>query len=164
MKLANALLAGALALASLGAQATTITVDNAWHSFTFGDVGSSWDQTFDFTISGPTLLKITDAYLSGDQFAVFNFATLLGNTSIPTSIGVSNADYDYTFSNPTWSSASYLLAAGTYSISGTAIASPFGSGGAAIQLAAAVPEPETYAMTLAGLGLLGFAARRRKQA
>ena len=29
--------------------------------------------------------------------------------------------------------------------------------------AATVPEPETYAMMLAGLGLLGFAARRRKQ-
>lgn len=29
---------------------------------------------------------------------------------------------------------------------------------------AAIPEPETYAMLLAGLGLLGFAARRRKQA
>lgn len=27
----------------------------------------------------------------------------------------------------------------------------------------AVPEPETYAMLLAGLGLLGFAARRRQQ-
>ena len=29
--------------------------------------------------------------------------------------------------------------------------------------AATVPEPETYAMMLAGLGLLGFVARRRKQ-
>ncbi|MYM26426.1 PEPxxWA-CTERM sorting domain-containing protein [Duganella sp. FT135W] len=28
---------------------------------------------------------------------------------------------------------------------------------------AAVPEPETYAMLLAGLGLVGFAARRRRQ-
>lgn len=32
-----------------------------------------------------------------------------------------------------------------------------------VNFTAAVPEPETYAMLLAGLGLLGFAARRRKQ-
>jgi hypothetical protein len=31
------------------------------------------------------------------------------------------------------------------------------------QQTAPIPEPETYAMMLAGLGLLGFAARRRKQ-
>ena len=31
-------------------------------------------------------------------------------------------------------------------------------------LAALIPEPETYAMLLAGLGLLGFIARRRKTA
>ncbi|MYM24481.1 DUF642 domain-containing protein [Duganella sp. FT135W] len=33
-----------------------------------------------------------------------------------------------------------------------------------VKLTAAVPEPETYAMMLAGLGLVGFAARRKKQA
>jgi hypothetical protein len=31
------------------------------------------------------------------------------------------------------------------------------------QVTSAVPEPETYAMFLAGLGLLGFVSRRRKQ-
>ena len=30
------------------------------------------------------------------------------------------------------------------------------------QIASPVPEPETYAMLLAGLGLIGFTARRRK--
>jgi hypothetical protein len=33
-----------------------------------------------------------------------------------------------------------------------------------VSLTTAVPEPETYAMLLAGLGLVGFAARRRKTA
>ena len=32
-----------------------------------------------------------------------------------------------------------------------------------LKYAQAVPEPETYAMLLAGLGLMGFVARRRKQ-
>jgi hypothetical protein len=31
-----------------------------------------------------------------------------------------------------------------------------------VEVAALVPEPETYAMLMAGLGLLGFASRRRK--
>jgi hypothetical protein len=32
-----------------------------------------------------------------------------------------------------------------------------------IELTSAVPEPETYAMMLAGLGLLGWVGRRRNQ-
>jgi hypothetical protein len=33
-----------------------------------------------------------------------------------------------------------------------------------LMITAAVPEAETYAMMLAGLGLVGFMARRRRQA
>jgi ice-binding like protein/PEP-CTERM motif-containing protein len=39
----------------------------------------------------------------------------------------------------------------------------FGSSGFDQAGVAAIPEPETYALMLAGLGLLGFAARRRMQ-
>lgn len=44
-------------------------------------------------------------------------------------------------------------------------ASPLISGISQLQSeVTAVPEPETYALMIAGLGILGFAARRRKQA
>jgi hypothetical protein len=49
---------------------------------------------------------------------------------------------------------------------GTNAPNPWGSSEVAWYIGqgtvAAVPEPETYAMMLAGLGLLGFAARRRR--
>ncbi|HEV3007517.1 MAG TPA: PEP-CTERM sorting domain-containing protein, partial [Burkholderiales bacterium] len=32
-----------------------------------------------------------------------------------------------------------------------------------VRVAVAIPEPETWGLLLAGLGLLGFAARRRRQ-
>ena len=49
---------------------------------------------------------------------------------------------------------------GSSGVSGT-VASASGSGG--LDQVAAIPEPETYAMLLSGLGLMGFVARRRQR-
>ena len=58
-------------------------------------------------------------------------------------------------------SVSLMHSAGFKCESGASAASAgIANGVAAV---AAVPEPETYAMMLAGLGLLGYMARRRKQ-
>lgn len=56
-------------------------------------------------------------------------------------------------------------AAGTYylNVTGIATGSQGGLYNGAISVAA-VPEPETYAMLLAGLGVMGFIARRRNNA
>ncbi len=60
-----------------------------------------------------------------------------------------------------------LMAGGTLCMTGTSIAG-YGSLGSmdgypiSQTITAAVPEPESYAMLLAGLGLLGFIARRRR--
>lgn len=57
-----------------------------------------------------------------------------------------------------------VLAAGDYylQVNGLVVGKAGGKYSADITLSP-VPEPETYAMMLAGLGLLGFSARRRKQ-
>lgn len=85
------------------------------------------------------------------------------------------ADSQWTATNP---SSTYGINAGesiTFSLSGVSAASfndgslRFGvhlqglPGGASESLVSAVPEPQTYAMLLAGLGLLGFTANRRRQ-
>ena len=71
---------------------------------------------------------------------IFDVATLLG---------------DSRFSQGAWT-----LAAGSYTVTGLATASPF-DGGIGYLSVAAVPEPETYALFLAGLALVGAVARRR---
>jgi len=64
-----------------------------------------------------------------------------------------------------WSLSVESLAAGSYyvQVSGNLVSKDSGSYGANLNLAP-VPEPETYGMIIAGLGILGFLARRRKAA
>lgn len=68
--------------------------------------------------------------------------------------------------NDLWKLDGALLSAGNYyiEVKGIANGSKGGSYAADVQVLA-VPEPETYAMLAAGLGLIGFASRRKaKQA
>jgi hypothetical protein len=67
-----------------------------------------------------------------------------------------------------WSLSSDNLAVGNYYVlvSGNLVSDASASFGGAVMMSptAPVPEPETYGMMLAGLGVLGFLARRRKAA
>jgi hypothetical protein len=45
----------------------------------------------------------------------------------------------------------------------TGTSDSFGGSLDAVSITTPVPEPEIYAMMAAGLGLMGFVARRRKQ-
>ena len=56
-----------------------------------------------------------------------------------------------------------LIGAGNYGGAGSQFRRNFDGDIDNVSLTTPVPEPETYAMMLAGLGLLGFIARRRKQ-
>jgi PEP-CTERM motif-containing protein len=71
--------------------------------------------------------------LSGFWFSVFSFAPL-----------TTGSDYSIHIDGVTLAGSETATYSGTMAVS-------------------AIPEPETYAMMLAGLGLMGFIARRRKQ-
>ena len=112
-------------------------------------------------------LTVTDAFLSGDQFSVYDNLAFLGLTSNPGSVGDQiGANYDGAVADARWSSGEWLLGAGSHSIDIFVVASPFGAGGAALRVDThAVPEPSTFALLgLGGLGLAVGAYRRRRAA
>ena len=87
-----------LLVSSKPALAIPLVVDSGWQPFSFGGVGSSWNNTFQFTLVGSGTLKVTDAFQSGDQFNVFNFGSSIGATSVPGSVGDQIfANYDGAF-------------------------------------------------------------------
>jgi hypothetical protein len=113
-----------------------------------------------------------------------NSSFTLGLNSTPnTSDPVASADF-VNFNNTT-SSSRFVINGNTYTVKITGFQNVVGDGFlqssatefhvmegkrasadlyGSVVLAAPVPEPETYAMMLAGLGMLGFFARRRKAA
>jgi hypothetical protein len=166
MKFKHLALAAAVAVASSGAWAEDVTVNNIdltsgtafFGVFHFDD--GAFTDTFNF-INGPgaadaTASLITAALSNGNQNIDFSSATLNGNalTFSP------NGQFEYGSGawagliGPTFQLVVMGMTSGTpgstaASYSGTLNVSP-------------VPEPGTYALLLAGLGAVGFIAKRRK--
>jgi len=146
------------------ANAATLTSGAGWSTFDFEDVGSSWGDTFTFTITEASILTVTDVFKAGDQLEVFADGVSLGLTSLPTGTGFTS-DFDLAAADAGWSTGSWSFLAGTYVISGLAELSPFGDGVGALRLdsnISAVPVPA--ALFLFAPAVLGFFGLRRKSA
>ncbi len=150
-------------------QAPTLTLGTLWYEFSFYQVGeaargcypvdptssqycdSSSDGksvllgTPDWQFTAPVtgaVLKVTDAFKSGDAFQIFDFGNLVGSTSLPSLEGNCGNNPEACFQDPLSSHGIFDLAGGNHSISIVPIASPYGAGAGYFQIAQAAPIGE----------------------
>jgi hypothetical protein len=190
--IAAALLCAASAQATtLDFDAATVTSQMSFSNFYAGYADTSYTEDgFTFTSTGPGPDRVVASALSYNNGSYSLGETLLGTTTLTANSGLfsitslnlarlplffnttvtftgtkadtSTVTKSFTFTNNNWGTL-------TFGANFTNLASLKWSQGLTVYAVdnlnvTAVPEPETYAMMLAGLGLVGLAARRRKQA
>jgi len=120
-----------------------------------------------FNATNIVSLLVTDGFDYGDQLAVYDFGTLIGSTLFPsTTSGYCGSDPDACFADPNSSSGTFALAAGAHSLT-FVTSEPTGlitNGGASFfQVSTTVvPEPSSILLSILGLAMLGFIARRKR--
>jgi hypothetical protein len=182
----HALLSIALGLGvSAQAHATNISLiaDGQWSEFVVSEFdaisgGTEWIDgantldpnfgtalTYQFTIQNGFVgqLTVVDSSFSGDVFDVKSNGLSIGQTSTATEGASGVYNFDDNLADSRYSRGIFTLTAGNYNITGSLFSTtqPFYSTNGALKLeVAAVPEESTFAMLLAGLGLMAFARRR----
>jgi hypothetical protein len=132
--------------------------------FTFSVMGTGGPQNFDAIVSSISRTAATGLDITG--LSLYRAAGTGGGTGGGTGATlVSSGRSLQSGAIDVWTLTSNSLAAGDYyvQVNGSLVSNTSAAFGGAVMLAP-VPEPETYGMMLAGLGVLGFLARRRKAA
>lgn len=136
-----------------------ITVGGGWNIFDFGVAGPGGDSaTYTYTSATPTDLLVTDSFLYGDQFAVYDNGVLLGDTSVP-GTGPIESDPDASWAEP-YSKGTFLIGPGSQSIVIEPIVSPYTEGGAYLEVNSAPDAGQTSLLLGGALTLVGAFSRK----
>ena len=109
---------------------------------------------------GGALLTVTDAFLAGNRFEVFDFGLSLGLTSAPIGVGDCGDDPVPCLADPNISKREFHLAPGLHSIMVALLADDLGSG--YLKVSKIVPEPPSFALLGMGLIAAGMSVSRRR--
>jgi hypothetical protein len=161
-----------LALPRPAAADTIIPVDGTWQSFFWSGGPGVFNDSGAFTFSWPGTVKltVTDSYVVGDRFEVYDSGNLIGTTSKPT-LGVPDEpNLDAGLADPNFSHGFFTLSAGSHSLTFKTIevAPGFPGGGAGFKVQPSsvdtrqVPEPTGLALACLGGAGLAWRLRRRK--
>ena len=178
----------ALGLASASAGASTIDITNAsgWQqldvdNFLSLSSGTEWidghtDATnpayqgdgsaLSFVVNNTSavFLTVITGGFAGNRYDVYDNGSLLGITSqVATSTTSIGTNFDAALARGNYSTATYLLAAGSHTITGDLYFSADGLDASVGAVAVnAVPLPASAWLLLSGSGLLAFVSRRRR--
>ena len=145
-------------------QALNLVGTNAFFgdSFDIDQMSDTFADHFTFSVTGtiPSNLDAIVASISRTAATGLDITGLSLFTGTGTQVATGTSLHSGAID--VWTLTSNNLEAGDYyvQVSGTMASATSGSFGGAVMLAP-VPEPATYGLMLAGLGLLGFMARRR---
>jgi len=149
----------------LGANPTEENIYSVTHNVeSFFDVFTFNLTSASDTISSAVSLLFPGLGSSGSSYEINNGTlSLFSDPDGDGAAGVNNQIATANFGDSTGVLAYNNAAAGSYywAVAGDAVGTNGGVYLYAANTAAVVPEPETYAMMLAGMGLIGFIGRRR---
>ena len=190
MTFTKTLVAAAIAVAAFGANAATYTLPTgtgelanpASFSWSFDAIAADPAATMSFVLNGYRSLDGFNSYpdfftlnLNGSDIGTGTFNLGGGGFSAWGGTGTAvTSSTGWNGGTTTFSGVNLALNAGNNTITFSYLPVGYANNGgqglgdeawgiSSATVTAAVPEPESYAMLLAGLGLMGTIARRRKQ-
>ena len=140
--------------------AITVPTAGPWQEFLFGVTGSTATGCLSGGCAGPgansvfaddppwtfnapaggAVITVTDAFLAGDRFEIFDGGISLGTTSTVPTGPACGGDPDPCYANPAMSHGVFYVGPGARSLTIKAVNSPFGAGAAYFKIETAAPD------------------------